>query len=423
MSKKDTTYLYDYKDKIANMNYHIKQTYNKSLAMFKYHNLPDTIPAKYLELFLQSNGYVGIAEYEGNLYAFNGGLGGKPDVYNDFTSFIVSNPALNLNQEFTIDKDCVIIDNDYMRQGMGKTFAIYASFLVENEISLMLANINTRCSIILSAGDSGTVSSAKEFLKQLEEGKQGVIMDNAFLESLKISNVMGSKSVETLQSLIQFNQYLKGSLLNSIGLNANTNLKKERLISAEIDVSNDGLYPAVDNMLECRRIGIEKINEMFGTKIEVEFNSSWDYRALNGMSVYNVNDEITMDEAAKLEGSANNEEDSTLDNGTDEEPAENLVDSMQVPESEESQDAEDEEGHQGKTSGNVIENLVDSMQMSESEESQAAEDEPNAAEDEPNAAEDEPESEESQAAEDEPEAKNLKLQMTKKGIRGKHQAM
>ena len=360
MSKKDTTYLYDYKDKIANMNYHIKQTYNKSLAMFKYHNLPNTIPAKYLELFLQSNGYVGIAEYEGNLYAFNGGLGGKPNVYNDFTSFIVSNPALNLNQEFTIDKDCVIIDNDYMRQGMGKIFAKYARFLVENEISLMLANINTRCSIILSAGDSGTVSSAKEFLKQLEEGKQGVIMDNAFLESLKITNAIGTKSMETLQSLIQFNQYLKGSLLNSIGLNANTNLKKERLISAEIDVSNDGLYPAVDNMLECRRIGIEKINEMFGTEIEVEFNSSWDYRALNGMNVYNVSDEITMeeaaklDEAAKMEGSANNEAVSTLDTGTDEESAKNLDDSMQMPESKESQDAEDEEGYQGKTSSNVI---------------------------------------------------------------------
>ena len=360
MSKKDTTYLYDYKDKIANMNYHIKQTYNKSLAMFKYHNLPDTIPAKYLELFLQSNGYVGIAEYEGNLYAFNGGLGGKPNVYNDFTSFIVSNPALNLNQEFTIDKDCVIIDNDYMRQGMGKTFAKYARFLVENEISLMLANINTRCSIILSAGDSGTVSSAKEFLKQLEEGKQGVIMDNAFLESLKITNAIGTKSMETLQSLIQFNQYLKGSLLNSIGLNANTNLKKERLISAEIDVSNDGLYPAVDNMLDCRRIGIEKINEMFGTEIEVEFNSSWDYRALNGMSVHNVSDEITMeeaaklDEAAKLEGSANHEAVSTPDTGTDAEPAENLDDSMQMPESEKSQDAEGEEGYQGKTSSNVI---------------------------------------------------------------------
>lgn len=304
MAKKDATYLYDYKDKIANMDFHIKQTYNKSLSMFTYHNLPKTIPAKYLELFLQSNGYVGIAEYEGDLYAFNGGLGGKPNVYNDYTSFIVSNPALNLSKEYKIDEDCIIIDNDYMRQGMGKTFAKYARFLVENEISLMLANINTRCSIILSAGDSNTVASAKEFLKQLEEGKQGVIMDNAFLESLKISNVMGSKSVETLQSLIQFNQYLKASLLNAIGLNANTNLKKERLISAEVQVSNDGLYPSVDTMLECRRSGLEKVNEMFGTNIQVEFNSSWDYRVMNGMSIHNVKQETTLEEIAKDEAVA-----------------------------------------------------------------------------------------------------------------------
>ena len=77
-------------------------------------------------------------------------------------------------------------------------------------------------------------------------------------------------------------------------LNANTSLKKERLITAEVDVMNDSIYPIVDNMLDCRKQGIERVNEMFGTDIEVEFNSSWDYRTLNGMSIHNVQQEVDL---------------------------------------------------------------------------------------------------------------------------------
>ena len=178
-----TTYIYDYRNKEKNVKNHINESFNKSLTMFKYHNLPDTIPAKYLEKFLQENGTVCIAKHEDKLYAFNGALGGEQDAYGEPTKCVVSNPYLNLTKEFVIDEDCVIIDNDYLRQGMKPIFNKYATFLNENEISIMIATINTRITAIISAGDSNTVESAKDYLRQIEEGKLGVIADNAFLDS------------------------------------------------------------------------------------------------------------------------------------------------------------------------------------------------------------------------------------------------
>src|SRR5699024_3264973 len=72
-------------------------------------------------------------------------------------------------------------------------------------------------------------------------------------------------------------QYLKGSMYNEIGLNANFNMKRERLNTSEIEMNSEALYPIVDNMLYNRRLTIDAINDKFGTNIEVEFNSSWDY--------------------------------------------------------------------------------------------------------------------------------------------------
>ena len=71
-------------------------------------------------------------------------------------------------------------------------------------------------------------------------------------------------------------QYLKASLLNELGLEANYNMKRESLNATEAQMGDDALQPLIDNMLKCRQEAAEKINEMFGTDISVEFNSAWE---------------------------------------------------------------------------------------------------------------------------------------------------
>ena len=116
------------------------------------------------------------------------------------------------------------------------------------------------------------------------------------------------------EDLIRLNQYLKAGLNNAIGLNSNSAMKKERLITAEIDVNNTALYPLIDDMLECRRIAIEKINTMFETDISVELNSSWDYRDLNGMSIHNTESEISLEDIQQEDNADNADNGNNGDN-------------------------------------------------------------------------------------------------------------
>ena len=311
--KKD---CYDFLNKKRNIDTYIYNTLCKTQSMFKYHNLPDTIPEKILEKFLQKNGFTCFAKYENDLYIFYGGLGGKQDVYYRPTICTISNPALNFSADLEIDKDCVIVDNDSYRLGLIPIIEKYSAMLVENDISTFLATVNTRITTIFSGGDDITKNSAEEYLRNIFAGKLGVIADNAFLNSLSINPASRTKD-NALTDLITQNQYLKACLLNEIGLNANTQLKKERLVTAEIENNTDCLYPFIDDMLECRRTGIEKVNEMFGTDIEVELNSSWDYRAYNGMSVHNTNEEIELGEIENESNVEKNDGENTGENAVD----------------------------------------------------------------------------------------------------------
>lgn len=313
------SYSYKYLDKKTNIKSYITNTLRKTNVMFKYHNLPDTIPQYILESMLQQNGFVAFASVEDDLYCFSGGLGGELDVYYQPTICTISNPALNFSKDLIIDTDCVIVSNDSYKQGLTPIIEQYAMMLVENDISMIIASINTRITTIFSGGDATTKQSAEEYLKNIINGKLGVITDNTFLDSLKI-NPASTSHTEVINSLITQNQYIKACLLNEIGLTANTQLKKERLISAEIENSLENLYPIIDDMMNSRRQGIEKVNKMFGTNIQVELNSSWDLRALNGMSVHNIKDEITLNEINKeLVGTDDVEELADADNVEDNE--------------------------------------------------------------------------------------------------------
>ena len=318
MSKIDEKYFgfvpyqnsgYNYQDKATNVNNYVKYMLNRSLAMFKYHNLPDTIPQEELEKMLQCAGGCVWCKHENDLYVFNATLGGEGDVYNRPTKAVISNPALKLTTECIIDEDCVFMQNDSMCMGLVPMYQKYCTILNETDITMILATINKRVQILLSANDDNTVASAKKFIENIENGKLGVIAESKLFDSLKTSTVATSNT-NSLQDIYQLQQYVKASMYNEIGLGANWNSKKERLAVAEVETNSDNLYPLVDDMLNNRRKALEKINEMFGTDIQVEFNSSWDYRLYNGENIDTLEEDNIHDEEVETtcEDVAGNEE-------------------------------------------------------------------------------------------------------------------
>ena len=265
---------YDYKAKSKNVIIQNNYMLAKTVSMFEWENLPETIPYKELEKLLQVNGFAFITKVNGELYAFNGGLGGVPDVYGNPTEIVISNPALNFNKTLDLKKDGVLIINDDFQLGLIPLFNRYNTFLIENDINMMMYGYNSRTQKLISASDDKTKQSAQLAVRKAIDGEIEVIGESVIFDGIKVHSGANASGV-SITNLTEFHQYIKASLYNEIGLSANFNMKRERLTAGEIEVGDDSNYPFVYNMLKCRVKAMERLNEMYDLEINVDFGSVW----------------------------------------------------------------------------------------------------------------------------------------------------
>jgi hypothetical protein len=277
MKRKDNIYkLYQQqiRDKDTAVTEFMANTLAKTQSMFEYEGLPDSIPQKELERLLQTTGNAFVTSVDGVLYALSGGKGGEPDVYGRATLYTVANPAIKLNKTYDIQKDGVLIENDSNGESLLPLIGRYAVLYTDGLISLNTASILTRITMLISASDDKTKQSADEFLRKIQDGEFSIIGENAFFKGVNMQTAPTTNSVYITQ-LIELVQYYKASMYNELGLNANYNMKRERLNLGEVSMNVDVLLPYVDNMLKERQNAVEKINAMFDTEISVKLASSW----------------------------------------------------------------------------------------------------------------------------------------------------
>lgn len=278
--------VYDFKDKEKTVGLNNLYMLDRTQSMFEYDKLPDSVPERNLELALQTAGFlVGIPTPDGATMTY-GAFTEEPNQWYEPTKIRVTNPYLpdSCNREYTIDKDCVLINNDSMRLGLLPIFTKYGTLLAENELTLQIAIIQERLISLIVANDEKQYQSAVAFIKKLVGGELSVLLaqrnkQDKFFENNELGITTQpyatSTSINSVKNLIELEQYLKSSQWNEIGIDANFNMKREALNSNETGLNKYSLLPFIDNMYKERVKGIDKFNKMFGTDITVSKSSTW----------------------------------------------------------------------------------------------------------------------------------------------------
>ena len=281
----DNTVNYSVTNKSENIRNIIDSVLNKTLTMFLYTNLPNTLPIEELEKILQLSGTGFVTMIDEQLVVLKGTYSfDEVDIYNRPYKINCYLPDKKIYKMFNIS-DGVIIKNDYLEMGLLPIFKKWGYLINESELTLIIANRYNRMVKTFIANDDPTAESVRTYLTKVDNGESSVITGNILWESIKID---GETNTNTLHELIEYDNYIKSELYKEIGLYSNDNMKKERLISSEIENGMNSIFPLVDNMLNCRKQAIDKINKKFNTNISVEFTSSWEYRLNLGENITEV---------------------------------------------------------------------------------------------------------------------------------------
>ena len=251
---------------------------NNALSIFKYEGLPDNVKAVDLEKNLLRFGEILFTKWHDEFYIFSYTETGKQNYLGEYTKYQVNNPYIQCNEIFT-DDNAVRIFNTDTHEPLINLMGMYSELLTESYLTLNMADINSRIPFFISARDNATKASAEIFVKQIQDGKQGVIAEQPLFDSLNINPLADHQN---LQQIIELNKFYYSDYFQKIGLTNLYNNVHDRISATETEFTATSIYPYVDNMKRNRDIAVEKINTMFGLSVTVEFSSSWDYRIKNG---------------------------------------------------------------------------------------------------------------------------------------------
>lgn len=271
------TGVIDFRDKEAAVRMYVKYAFNRLMKMLKVNglDLEKDPPEMFLKLNAFTHGQSAIVDYEDKLWSLWGNFSEKPDAYYFPTKYIIANPYLNYYRTLDIKNDMVLHKNDSMMMGFLPICNRYASMMAETDITLMMADTNTRAQMIISASDDRTAAAAKQWIDKLQKGDLDVIGETAFLEGLKTNPYSGSQLASTLSQTIELRQYIRGCWWNDMGLQMNWNGKREALNSSETSMNESYLKPMAEDVLDCWTEMCNAVNKKYGRNWSVELTGEW----------------------------------------------------------------------------------------------------------------------------------------------------
>lgn len=253
-----------------------------AISMFEWTGLPESVDSRYIELHLFSNGCMVYFDDEvmGNLCldcTYNGRLDvyGYPILRRAYSSYNGYNRLLK-------NSNSVIIWNNLLHIPSEADIRAYARrlWMLDRIIDV---NANAQKTPILVQGNEKQRLSLVNLYKEYD-GNAPVIFGDSSL------NTEGLKSISTgapyvADRIYELKTQIWNEALTYLGI-SNINIqKKERLITDEVTRNQGGTVASRYSRLEARRQAVERINDMFGTNIKVNYRE--DYQEIEPENVIN----------------------------------------------------------------------------------------------------------------------------------------
>lgn len=269
-----------------------------SISMFDWQNLPDTIDARFLELALFNDGMAVFFKDEVMGYlGLQVMIGGALDVYRipiTRTAFAQNGYQMKLDQS-----NSVIIFNNMLHTN---------SILDVQEMSKRLYEIQRTIDVNVIQQKTPKIITCTENQRLVMKNLYAQYMGNEpFIFGDKNLDLSGIKTFDTTSPYVADKLYdLKTQYWNEaltyLGISNVNTVKKERMITDEVQRNLGGTIASRYSRLFMRQQACEQINKMFGLNISVDYRED-----MQVLDTYNANEANLSNEIDIDKGGENNE--------------------------------------------------------------------------------------------------------------------
>ena len=262
--------------------YYYNRLKDLAISRFKWNDIPHTMDARFLELALYEQGFaVGFEDEVMGILGLQVIIGGQLTVYNEPIQRTAY--ANNGYQKTLSPKDSVICWNNRLRQPSHQVINYYAYKLYELDRTIDV-NIRAQRTPVLVKATENQRLSMKNLYAQYD-GFEPFIFGT---DNLDINNIQAIKTdapfvadkIQTQKEKI-FNECLTYLGIANVSVS-----KKERLISDEVERGMGGTYASRNSALSMRQDFCNKMNDMFGLNMSVEFNEEIEDQRYDEKNLY-----------------------------------------------------------------------------------------------------------------------------------------
>ncbi len=243
-----------------------------AISRIIWHDLPDTVDERYLELHLFTDGQMIYFNDEviGNL-CLNCTMTGRFDVYG-YPILRRAYSAYNNYQKMLKPDNSVVIFNNLLRTNSILDVKMFALRLYNIDRTIDI-NVNAQKTPVLIVCDESERLTMQNVYKQWQ-GNEPVIKGDKNL-NVKGITVLKTDAPFVADKLYELKCNIWNEALTYLGISNITVNKKERLITDEVERNQGGVLANRYPFLNPREKAVKQINKMFGTNISVEYREDW----------------------------------------------------------------------------------------------------------------------------------------------------
>lgn len=252
------------------------------LRTFVIDGVPEEINYNFFMLQLLLGGRICFFRRKGDiLTALNANSASEPDLYYLPRKVLVVSPYLTGEYILTPGEDCEVVyctslDQyrymDYTIGGIKPLLMYTADLLADTIVSISVALKNIRLTNVLAADDQNVVDSIRAAVQKMYNGEPYVVVQSTLVSTLQSFPVRQNVQTNELLQLIELYQYIWARFYEQIGIKTHDNMKKERMITAEVDEGADMALFNIDDLRQSISEGLDRVNAMFGTSMRLRVN-------------------------------------------------------------------------------------------------------------------------------------------------------